>query len=122
MKYLHLVLNQSFFSDKRVIFLLAGLTVVTFATIILQIYLIDIDEFQLVPISYSDYNPSFAEEGTWRQQLQLPAFTLIVAILNSLIAMKMHSQKREYGFFMMVAALFIGIFTAVVSWALLSLV
>ena len=117
--YFNRFVNHPYFDDRPMLYLSIAIGSIALVVLVMQVIGIDAVALQ-VPVQYSDFEPRITR-GNWWELLKFPIFTVLMTVVNMLIAVRLYRMDRLMSGFMTVATLCIVILTGIVSWAVLGL-
>ena len=112
--------KMSFFHDQSALAWWLGLWFLTVLTLIIQVIGIEAQNFP-VPVAYSDFNPSLIINDNWQQLLDLPALLIAMNVVNSIVAVRLHTINQLYAQFVIAFSYVLTILLALVSWSVTDL-
>ena len=109
------VLNQRFFHDRLSMAVLAAAATVNVANILSLAFKLHPIDGQ-VPVHFSSFT-LFDQLGPWYFPLEVAFAALVITIVNAVFAYNSFTRSRLASFFLLVTALVVGIFGAIISQA-----
>lgn len=109
------------FAKERVnTFLLIGSTLLALVNTFIVILQVQSSDLQ-VPVRYTEYSYNL-DRGSWTILYELALFSIVIVIVNTILAIKLRHIRKLYSISMLVLTLFLMIITLLVTNALVGLI
>lgn len=109
-----------FYRDRVMTFLFSVVAFLGIVTVLMVVTRVHSSDLQ-VPVRYTEYALTL-ERGDWLVLYELAAFVIIIAAINTMLAMRARELNRTYGTVVLLITIIILIVGLLVSNSLLGLV
>lgn len=115
------LLQQPMFADRISLGMFAagiGLNLLTFVALMFRVHAVD----NPVPVHYSSLIGFDEGNGPWYSVYRLPAYGLMVAIINSGLALRSFPRNRLTSFYLLLSSIVVAVLCLIISMAFAAIV